>query len=147
MGIGDPIDSSSGVAGSASSPGRLEPSPEGSRNGLVSPLCLGSRGPALRLPFSFLLASFVLSRSLFHVVALFFPFFLFDSPFNDIFCDCSEVREWEGRPGFWEGLGRVANQTQGQSRSLFWSLSHPTHPPSSASAWAAGLVAMETARP
>lgn len=70
-------------------------SPEESRNGLISPLCLGSRGPALGPPLSFLLASFVLFQSLFHVVALFFPFFLFDSPFN-IFFDCSEGEGVEG---------------------------------------------------
>lgn len=31
-----------------------------------------------------------------------------------------KVREWEGRPGFWEGLVGVW-QTQGQTHSLFWS--------------------------
>lgn len=65
---------------------------------LISPLRSGgSRGPAPALPLSFLLASFVLSQSLFHVVASFLPFSLIDIPCNDIFCDCSEGERVGGK--------------------------------------------------
>lgn len=90
LGIGEHVDPGSGVAGFASSPRRPEAEPRGMEECLLSPSCLGSCGPVPGLPLSFLLASFVLSQSLFHVVALFFSFFLFDSPFNGIFFDCSE---------------------------------------------------------
>ena len=52
-----------------------------------------------------------------------------------------KVREWEGRPGFRERLGHGANSRSNTFPFLV------LEPPGSASAWAAGLVAMETARP
>lgn len=52
-----------------------------------------------------------------------------------------KVREWEGRLGFQERLGRGANSRSNMFPFLV------LEPPGSASAWAAGLVAMETARP
>lgn len=110
---------------SGSSPRRPKRSPEESRNGLVSPLCLGSQGPALGPPLSFSPGSFVLFQSLFHVVALFFPFFLFNSPFN-IFFDCSEGEGVGGEAGL-SGETRTWSKLK-VKRSLFWSLSPPALP-------------------
>lgn len=77
------------MAGFASSPRRPKAELGGSQEWLVSPLGLGRCGPVpgASLPFT---GPFCSVPVAFHVVALFFSFFLSDSPFNDIFFDCSE---------------------------------------------------------
>ena len=54
-----------------------------------------------------------------------------------------KVREWEGRPGFWEGLVYVANPRS--NRKVPFLVLEPASP-SPASAPAAGPVAMEAVK-
>lgn len=67
--------------------GDLRQSLEESRSGLSLHLASWSSPRPASLLFTGLFCSV---QSLFHVVALFFPFFLFDTPFDDVFFDCSE---------------------------------------------------------
>lgn len=123
-------------AGGASSPRR-----RGERGSEAGLLLLGpgravSPGPPPSCPRLFCSA-----QSLLHVVALFFPFFYLTLPLWIFSLTAAKVREREGRPGSWEGVGCVANPRS--NTSLFWSLSPQAHP---AGAQAAGLVAMEAVK-
>lgn len=93
----------------------------------VSGLCPGlaawsSPGP----PLSFSLASFVLSNHFCMRLPYSFLFFCLTLPLWIFSLTAVKVREWEGRPGSWEGLVCVANPRS--NTSLFWSLSPPGPP-------------------
>lgn len=121
------------VAGFAASPRRPEAAPRAIQECLGPPLCLGSCGPALGPPLSFFLGSFVLSQSLFHVAAVFFLSFSLTLPLMTFSLTAAKVSGWEGRPGFWEGLVRVANPRSNTFRFLV--LEPPALPVSGQQAW------------
>lgn len=81
-------------------------------------------------------------QSLFHVVALFFPVFLFDTPFDDIFFDCSEGEGVGGKAWL---LGGTSTCGKPKVKHIPFLVLEPLSPTPTC-AQAAGLVAMEAVK-